>query len=87
MREIMLKKYQLSVSNETDFAPKQCYLMPTQVKITTLSLIGRDRLKSYSSEITITFDDHEPRRGFYDRLLVYIQIDNSLFNDARVLYR
>jgi micrococcal nuclease len=38
----------------------------------------RSRLEG--ATVTITFDDNEPRRGFYDRLLVYIQMDDGLFN-------
>jgi len=31
-------------------------------------------------QVRITFDENEPRRGYYDRLLVYIHHDGSLFN-------
>lgn len=31
-------------------------------------------------EVRIIFDDNEPRRGYYGRLLAYIHVDDSLFN-------
>lgn len=35
-------------------------------------------------QVTLTFDDNEPRRGYYDRLLVYVHHDGTEFNYALV---
>lgn len=32
--------------------------------------------------VTLSFDDTEPRRGYYDRLLVYVHVDGNSFNYA-----
>jgi micrococcal nuclease len=42
------------------------------------SAFARERL--LGATVTLRFDDNEPRRGGYDRLLVYVVEDGELFN-------
>jgi len=46
------------------------------------SAYARDRL--LGERVTISFDADEPRRGYYDRLLVYVHHDAGSFNYALV---
>lgn len=41
-------------------------------QFTTSELLGE--------QVRIKFDENEPRRGYYNRLLVYIHLDGNLFN-------
>ena len=42
----------------------------------------RDRL--LGETVRVAFDENEPKRGYYDRLLVYVHLDGELFNDDLV---
>ncbi|GAA0195848.1 lamin tail domain-containing protein [Halobaculum roseum] len=49
-----------------------------------------DRASAYAKnrllgeEVTLAFDSNEPRRGYYDRLLVYVHHDGGSFNYALI---
>lgn len=45
-------------------------------QFTTNELLGQT--------VQVEFDENEPERGYYDRLLVYVYVDGSLFNDDLV---
>ncbi|MXR40857.1 endonuclease [Halobaculum sp. WSA2] len=46
------------------------------------SAYARNRL--LGQEVTLAFDANEPRRGYYDRLLVYVHDDGGSFNYALI---
>ncbi|QZX98952.1 lamin tail domain-containing protein [Halobaculum rubrum] len=46
------------------------------------SAYARNRL--LGEEVTLAFDSNEPRRGYYDRLLVYVHHDGGSFNYALI---
>ncbi|MEF8801354.1 MAG: lamin tail domain-containing protein [Halolamina sp.] len=48
------------------------------------SSVAKERL--LGEPVTLSFDANEPRRGYYDRLLVYIHVDGDSFNYALITH-